>query len=348
MSWRWLKAPEYEGQTMKHVKFGRTGLRVSELCLGTMTFGFQCDEPESFAILDTAFESGITFIDTADFYPNGHSGDLGGETERILGRWMAASPGRRDQVIMASKFYAPMGPNPWDMGGSRKHILDAIDRSLERLQTDYLDLYQIHFWDSHTPLDETLSTLEDVVRAGKVRYIGCSNYTAWQLARAIGRSEALGIVRYESVQPRYNLLFRNAERELLPLCDHDDIAVIPYNPLAGGFLTGKHKSVETPTEGGRFEHGTQAERYRERYWAEDKFAVVEQMAPLAADAGISMAQMAVGWTLANPTITSPIVGASKPSQLADAVAATEQPLDSDLKAKLDDLTLQYRVVDVLR
>ena len=148
---------------MQHVKFGRTGLRVSELCLGTMTFGFQCNESESHAILDAAFDAGISFIDTADFYPNGHTGELGGDTERIIGRWMAATPGRRRDVVLASKFYAPMGPNPWDAGGSRKHILDAIDDSLKRLQTDYLDLYQIHFWDSATPLDETLGALDDVV-----------------------------------------------------------------------------------------------------------------------------------------------------------------------------------------
>lgn len=333
---------------MQHVKFGRTGLKVTELCLGTMTFGFQCNEDESHAILDTAFDAGITFIDTADMYPNGHKGELAGDTERIIGRWMGASAGRRGDIILASKFFAPMTRNPWDGGGSRKHIIDAIDASLERLQTDYLDLYQIHFWDKDTPLDETLGALDDVVRAGKVRYIGCSNYAAWQLARAIGRSEARGIVRYDCVQPRYNLLFRNAERELFPLCDHDDVAVIPYNPLAGGFLTGKHKTVEQPTEGGRFEHGTQAARYRDRYWAEDKFSVVEQMKPLAAEAGISMAQMAVGWTLANPSVTSPIIGASKPSQLADAIAATETPIDPDLKAKLDDMTLQYRVVDMDR
>lgn len=330
------------------MKFGRTGLRVSELCLGTMTFGFQCDQDESIAILDAAFESGITFLDAADVYPSGHSGDLAGETERIIGRWMAATPGRRAEVILASKFFAPMSRNRWDRGGSRKHIMDAIDASLERLQTDYLDLYQIHFWDEHTPLDETLGALDDVVRAGKVRYVGCSNYTAWQLARAIGRSETRDIVRYESVQPRYNLLFRNAERELFPLCEHDDVAVIPYNPLAGGFLTGKHKSVDELTAGGRFEHGSQAERYRERYWADDKFSVVEQMKPLADSAGISMAQMAMAWTLANPAVTAPIVGASKPSQLADAVAATEQPIDPDLKAELDDLTLQYRIVDAER
>jgi len=333
---------------MKHVKFGRTGLRVSELCLGTMTFGFQCDEPMSVSILDTAFNAGVTFIDSADMYPNGHAGELAGDTERIIGRWMAATPGRRGDVILASKFFAPMGPNPWDGGGSRKHILDAVDASLERLQTDYLDLYQIHFWDQSTPLDETLGALDDVVHAGKVRYIGCSNYTAWQLARAIGRSETRDIVRYECVQPRYNLLFRNAERELFPLCDHDNVAVIPYNPLAGGFLTGKHQSIEKPTEGGRFEEGTQAERYRQRYWAEDKFDVVEQMKPLAEQAGITMAQMAVGWTLANPLVTSPIIGASKPGQLADAVAACETPLDADLKTQLDELTLQYRVVDMDR
>lgn len=333
---------------MRHVTFGRTGLRVSPLCLGTMTFGFQCDEQVSHAILDTAFDGGITFIDTADMYPNGHTGELAGDSERIIGRWLAANPGRRSDVILASKFFAPMGPNPWDAGGSRKHILDAIDGSLARLGVDCLDLYQIHFWDRHTPIDETLGALDDVVRAGKVHYIGCSNYTAWQLARAIGRSEAQGVVRYECVQPRYNLLFRNAERELLPLCQYDDVAVIPYNPLAGGFLTGKHRSVDELTAGGRFEHGTQAERYRERYWAEDKFTVIEAMRPLAAEAGISMAQMAVAWTLAHPAVTSPIVGASRPEQLADALAAAETPIDESLKAELDDLTLQYRTVDMDR
>lgn len=333
---------------MKPVKFGRTGLYVSPLCLGTMTFGFQCDEPLSLSILDTAFDAGITFIDTADMYPNGHAGELGGETERIIGRWMADSPGRRDDVILASKFGVPMGRNRWDGGGSAKHVLQAIDQSLERLQTDYLDLYQIHFWDQNTSLDETLTALDAVVRSGKVRYVGCSNYNGWQLARALGRSEALGIARYECVQPRYNLLFRNAERELLPLCEHDNVAVISYNPLAGGFLTGKHRSMAEPTAGGRFDHGTQAERYRERYWDEDKFAVVEKMKPLAADAGISMAQMAVAWTMANSAITAPIVGASKPEQLADAIAAASQPLDADLKAQLDDLTLHYRVVDMER
>ncbi|MEE9414676.1 MAG: aldo/keto reductase [Acidimicrobiales bacterium] len=330
---------------VEYVQFGRTGLRVSKLCLGTMTFGVQCDEQQSFAILDKAFDAGITFIDTADVYPSGHDGDLGGLTEEIVGRRLK---GKRDRVILASKFGVPMGPNPWNMGGSRKHILDSIDASLRRLNTDYLDLYQIHFFARHSPLDETLGALDDVVRSGKVRYIGCSNYAAWQLARAIGRSEALGIARYESVQPRYSMLFRNIERELLPLCEHDNVAVIPYNPLAGGFLSGKHAAAEPPTEGTRFTLGSAAAPYQERYWADDKFAVVDQIRPLAADAGMSMVQLALAWVIANPLVTAPIVGASNPEQLDDSLAALGTPLDADLKSQLDELTNHYRTVDVSR
>ncbi len=332
---------------MDHVKFGRTGMRVSSLCLGTMTFGTQCDEATSVDILDTAFDAGITFIDTADMYPNGQDGELAGLTEEIIGRWMT-SRGRREDVILASKFWAPMGPNPWNRGATRKHIVGALDASLRRLQTDHLDLFQIHFFDTETPIDETLRALDDMVRAGKVHYIGCSNFAAWQLAKAVGRSEALGISRYESVQPRYNLLFRDIERELLPLCRHDDIAVMAYNPIAGGLLTGKHQPETGPTEGTRFTLGSASKRYQERYWADDKFEVVEAMRPLAAETGISLAQMAVGWVLANPDVTVPIVGASSSAQLADAVAAAATPLDGDLKARLDDLTLHYRAVDAAR
>lgn len=331
---------------MEYVGFGRTGLRVSRLCLGTMTFGIQCDEPTSVAILEAAFEAGITFIDTADTYPLGRDGYAkAGLTEEIIGRWMK---GRRDQVILASKFFFPMGENPWDRGGSRKHIMDAIDASLRRLDTDHLDLYQIHMFDRHTPIDETLGALDDLVRCGKVRYIGCSNHDAWQLARAIGRSETLGLVRYESVQPRYNLLFRNIERELLPLCALDQIAVIPYNPLAAGFLSGKHVPDAGPTQGTRFTIGTAASMYQDRYWAEDKFRVVDALRPVAAEAGMSMVQLAMAWVLSNPLITAPIVGASQPGQLADSLAALGTSLDSDLKATLDELTAGYRLVDVER
>lgn len=310
-----------------------------------MTFGFQCDELESVAILDAAFDGGITFIDTADIYPNGHAGELAGVTEEIIGRWMM---GRRDEVIVASKFFIPMGPNPWNRGGSRKHVLDAIEGSLRRLRTDYLDLYQIHFFDASTPLDETLGALDDLVRVGKVRYIGCSNYAAWQLARALGRSEVMGTARYVSVQPRYNLLFRDIERELLPLCAHDDVAVLPYNPIAGGMLSGKHVAADGPAEGTRFTLGAAADRYRERYWAEDKFQVVEEIRSLAEEAGTSMAQLSLSWVLANQSITAPIVGASRPQHLEAAFAAVAIPLDPDLKTRLDDLTATYRAVDTER
>ena len=310
-----------------------------------MTFGFQCDELESAAILNAALDGGITFIDTADIYPNGHAGELAGVTEEIIGRWMT---GRRDEVIIASKFFIPMGPNPWNRGGSRKHVMDAIEGSLRRLRTEYLDLYQIHFFDASTPLDETLSTMDDLVRAGKVRYIGCSNYAAWQLARALGRSEVLGIARYVSVQPRYNLLFRDIERELLPLCVHDGVAVLPYNPIAGGMLSGKHVAADGPTEGTRFTLGAAADRYRERYWAEDKFQMVEEIRPMAEEAGMSMAQLSLSWVLANQAVTAPIVGASRPQHLEAAFAAATNPLDSDLKTQLDDLTAHYRAVDTDR
>ena len=199
---------------MEHTRQGNSGLKVSRLCLGTMTFGLQCDEPTSRAILDRAAAGGITFLDTADVYPLG--GDLGtvGRTEEILGRWLE---GRREQFVLATKCNMPVGPNPWDQGNSRRHILDAVEASLRRLRTDWIDLYQLHAYDRDTPVDETLDALDHLVSSGKVRYVGCSNWLAYQLARALGRSEARGWARFVSVQPRYNLLFREFERELFPL-----------------------------------------------------------------------------------------------------------------------------------
>ena len=328
---------------MKHVALGRTGLPVSRLCLGTMTFGNQCDEETSHAILDHAVDSGITFIDTADAYPATGPMDVG-LTEEIIGRWM---PGRRDEIVLATKFWGPMGPAPWQRGASRRHIMDAVDASLRRLNTDVIDLYQIHFADRTTPTDEILQALDDLVRQGKVHYIGCSNFPAWQLARAIGRSEVLGIARYDCVQPRYNLLFRSFERDLFELCAADSVAVIPYNPLAGGLLTGKHQR-EAPEAGSRFTLAAQGERYKERYWHDELHDVVDAIRPLADEAGQSMAQLAVAWVLANPVITSPIVGATRPEQLDDALAAEEHGIDADLKARLDDLTDHLRLVDAER
>jgi aryl-alcohol dehydrogenase (NADP+) len=287
----------------------------------------------------------VTFLDSADVYPLGGGLDTVGRTEEILGRWLA---GRRHEFIVATKCFGPMSRRRWDQGNSRKHILDAVEGSLRRLGTDYIDLYQLHGPDPATPIDETLRALEDVVRAGKVRYVGCSNFLAYQVARAIGRSEALGVVRFDSVQPRYNLLFREIERELLPLCVEEGIGVIPYNPIAGGFLSGKHNREAGPEEGSRFTLGTAAGRYQERYWHEGMFETVEQLRPIAAEAGMPLATMALSWVLANPAITSPIIGASRPEQLDDLLLAVERPLDADLKARLDDLTAEYRRGDSLR
>jgi aryl-alcohol dehydrogenase (NADP+) len=323
---------------MRHVRLGRTGLSVSRLCLGTMTFGLQCDEAASRAILDRAAAGGVTFLDTADVYPLGGGFETVGRTEEILGRWLE---GRRHDFVVATKCFGAMSDKPWDRGASRKHILDAIDGSLRRLRTDYVDLYQLHHPDAETPIDETLRTLDDVVKAGKARHVGCSNFPAYQVARALGRSEVLGVARFDSVQPRYNLLFRQIERELLPLCREEGIGVIPYNPLAGGFLSGKHRRESGPTPGTRFTLGRAAARYQDRYWHEREFDTIEALRPLAAEAGMSLTRLAVAWVLAEPAITSPIVGASRPDQLDDVLAAAEKPLDAGLKARLDEITGEY-------
>jgi aryl-alcohol dehydrogenase-like predicted oxidoreductase len=329
---------------MDSARLGRTGLQVSKLCLGTMTFGLQCDEETSRRILDTAAEGGVNFIDTADVYPLGGTSETVGRTEEIVGRWLT---GRRDDYVLATKCVGPTGPRPWDRGASRRHIIAAVDASLRRLGTDYLDLYQLHFYDSNTPIDETLGALDDVVRAGKVRYIGCSNFLAYQLARSVGRSEVLGLARMDSVQPRYNLLFRQIERELLPLCAEEGIGVIPYNPIAGGLLTGKHRR-EAVEEGGRFTLGTAGQLYQDRYWHDREFDTVDALGPLASKAGVSVTTLAVQWVLAHPVVTSAIVGASRAEQLADSLAAAETPLDADLKADLDELTAVYRQGDAAR
>ena len=330
---------------MDHVRLGPTGLQVSRLCLGTMTFGLQCDEPTAAAILDRAADGGIDFLDTADVYPLG--GDLAtqGRTEEIVGRWLE---GKRDRFVLASKCFGRTGPAPFDAGNSRRHIMDAVEASLRRLRTDYLDLYQLHGYDPQTPIDETLTALDDLVRQGKVRYIGCSNFLTYQLVRAVGRSELLRITRFATVQPRYNLLFRQIEREMLPFCLEDGVGVIPYNPIAGGLLSGKHNRGSEPAEGGRFTLGNAAQTYQDRYWHDREFATVEQIGELAGEAGIDMVSLAVAWVLANPAVTAPIVGASKPEQLDASLAALETPLDPELKSRLDELTHEYRMGDAPR
>lgn len=329
---------------MQHVRFGRTGLQVSRLCLGTMTFGLQCDEKTSFAILDAAAAQGITFIDTADAYPLGDKLENMGRTEEILGKWLK---GRREQFVVATKCSGKVGPAAWQQGTSRKHVMKAIDDSLRRLGTDYVDLYQVHHFDANTSVDETVEAFDAVVKAGKARYVGVSNYHAYRVARALGRAEALGLAKLVSVQPRYNLLFRQIERELLPFCAEEGLAVIPYNPLAGGLLTGKHQRGAPPA-GTRFTLGAAAKTYTERYWQEREFDTVDAFAKLAKEAGLEPATLAVAWVLANPAITAPLIGASKPEQLKASVAAAELKLDAGLKAKLDELSHEYRMGDAAR
>jgi aryl-alcohol dehydrogenase-like predicted oxidoreductase len=310
-----------------------------------MTFGLQCDEPASVEILDKAADEGIDFLDTSDAYPLGGELSTRGVTEEIVGRWLR---GKRDRFIVATKCFVPTGPAPFDAGNSRKHIMSAVEASLRRLQTDYIDLYQLHGYDRETPIDETLGALDDLVRQGKVRYLGCSNFLTYQLVRAVGRTETLRLARLDCVQPRYNLLFRQIEREMLPYCAEDGIGVIPYNPIAGGLLSGKHSRAGAPAEGGRFTLGTAGPMYQDRYWHDREFDTVDALGRLAKQAGVSLVTLSVAWVLSNTAVTAPIIGASNPGQLDASLAAVSYRLDDDLKGQLDDLTREYRMGDAPR
>lgn len=309
-------------------RLGNTGLKVSEICLGTMTFGHQCDERTSVAIMDRAAEHGVTFLDTADVYPVPPAPETAGRTESIVGAWLE---GKRDRYVLATKCRMRVGHGPNDEGLSRRHILKAVEDSLRRLRTDYVDLYQTHSPDPNTPLDETLRALDDLVRQGKARYIGCSNTPAWQVALALGRSAVHGWARFDCVQPRYNLLFREIEAELLPLCRDQGLGVIAYNPLAGGFLSGKYRAQEAPPAGTRFTLGATGELYRDRYWQHAQFEAVQHLQKFFGPRGRSLVQVAVAWVLGQPGVTSAIVGASRPEQLDDSLKAVEVTLDAEEK-----------------
>jgi aryl-alcohol dehydrogenase-like predicted oxidoreductase len=330
---------------MQHVRFGRTGLKVSRLCLGTMTFGLQCDEETSRSIMDGAFEAGIDFFDTADVYPLGGGVEIAGRTEEIIGRWLR---GKRQSLVIASKAAGRVGNRAWDEGNSRKHLLDAIDASLKRLGTDYVDLYQLHFDDANTPLDESLEALDVIVRSGRARYVGVSNFVAWRLAKMLGRADFLRVARPVSVQPRYSLLFRQFERDLFPLAREEGLAVIPYNPLAGGMLTGKYQVGMQPQEGTRFTLGKAANTYQERYWHERELALSANFASLAREHGTVPAQAAIAWVLSHPAVTSVIIGASKAAQLADSVAAADLALAPEFATRLDEMTREFRYGDAVR
>ncbi|HEY9232987.1 MAG TPA: aldo/keto reductase, partial [Blastocatellia bacterium] len=289
-------------------------------------------EPRSFAIMDEAAERGVNFIDTADVYPVPVALESVGRTEAIVGRWLK---GKRDDFILATKCRHPMGRRPNDAGLSRKHILDAIEASLRRLQTDYVDLYQVHAPDADTPIDETLRALEAIVQSGKARYLGCSNFKAWELAKALSTSERLGLARFDSAQPRYNLLSRDIESELLPLCVDQGVGLIVYNPLAGGLLTGKHHRGEPPAENTRF--AVAGRIYRERYWNEANFAAVERLQEFFVPRGKRLTHAAIAWVLRQPGITSAIVGATSAEQLRDSLEAVTTTLDDEEMAQLNDV-----------
>lgn len=321
---------------MNYRKLGRTGLRVSEVSLGTMAFGRWIDEKASAAVLDRALDAGINLIDTADVYGKGMDlGDpsLTGESEAIIGR---ALKGRRDKVVLATKFHARVGTGVNDAGQSRYHLYRAIDRSLQRLQTDHIDLYQVHGFDAETPLDETLRGLDDLVRQGKIRYIGCSNYAAWQIAKAHGISAALGLHRFESVQPEYSLIARGIERELAPFAKSEQVGVIVYSPLGRGILTGKYRPDEAPPEGSRLAAGEK--RLQLLLQANPAYALVEALKPLAERRGWTTAQLALAWVLSHPHITSAIVGASKPEHITDALQFADQRLTDEERKQIDDVS----------
>lgn len=313
---------------MLYRQLGRTGLKVSAYALGTNSFGGRADEAVSAAIIRHALDHGVNLIDTANLYTEGRS-------ETIIGK---AVRGRRHEVVLATKCGLPVGGGPNDRGASRAHILRELEGSLRRLDTDYVDLYQIHTWDGETPLEETLRTLDDLVTQGKVRYVGCSNYAAWQLAKALWTSDRHGWVRYESVQPEYSVADRRIEDELLPLCRDQTVGVLAYFPLAGGILTGKYRPGAPPPPGSR---AVTQPRWGDRALNERNLGLAEAFARLAAEAGVAPAQLALAWLMARPGVTAAIVGATRVEQQAENLKAVGLDLDPDLSIRVDALWTAY-------
>jgi aryl-alcohol dehydrogenase-like predicted oxidoreductase len=313
---------------MNYVNLGSTGLKVSRICLGTMTYGSKkwrewvLEEQESRPFIRRALELGINFFDTADMYSLGAS-------EEVVGRALKDFGPPRDRVVIATKVFNPMGDDPNQKGLSRKHIMHAIDDSLRRLGTDYVDLYQIHRFDYETPIEETVAALHDVVKAGKARYVGGSSMYAWQFAKMLHTADARGLTRFVSMQNHYNLVYREEEREMNPLCRDQGIGIIPWSPLARGFLAGNRK----PKDYGETIRAKTDDYAQKMYYQPSDFTVVERVTEIARKQGVPNAQVALAWMLAQPGITAPIVGASKMQHLDDAVAALRLKLsEEELKA----------------
>ena len=320
---------------MEHAKFGRTGLRVSKLCLGTMTFGGgegmwaqigNLQQPDAERLVGQALDAGINFIDTADQYS-------GGLAEQITGQALKNLKVPRESVVVATKVFGEMGPGSNMRGASRGHILDAVKASLKRLQLDHIDLYQIHAFDAATPVEETMRALDQLVRDGHVRYVGVSNWAAWQIVKAVGIAERLGLARVESLQAYYTIAGRDLEREIMPMLRSEGIGLLVWSPLAGGLLSGKF---------GREQKGEQGSRRTTFDFPpvnlERAYACIDGMRPIAQARGVSVAQIALAWVLAQPKVTSVIIGAKRPDQLADNIASTHVTLSADELRQLDGVS----------
>ena len=313
---------------MNHRNLGRTGLKVSNICLGTMQWGWTADEAASRTVMDAFVEAGGNFIDTADIYSFWAENNPGGVSEEIIGRWMKER-GNRDQIVLATKVRGRMWDGPNGEGLSRVHIIKACEDSLRRLQTDYIDLYQTHWYDDETPIEETMAALDSLVRQGKVRYVGCSNYPAWRLMQALWACDKGNLVRYDSIQPHYSLVHRaEFEREVQEVCVTYGIGVIPYSPLAGGFLTGKY-TRESDTSSAR------ADGIRRRYFNEVGWRTIDAVRAVAAESGSTPTAVALAWLLAQPAMTAPIIGANSVGQLQESLAAGDLVLTAEQLATLN-------------
>ncbi len=316
---------------MRYRRLGRTGLKVSALCLGSMQFGWTVDEAGAFEIMDAFVAAGGNFIDTADIYSFWVEGNPGGVSESIIGRWLAQR-GRRREVVIATKVRGRMWPGPNGEGLSRAHIIQACEDSLRRLQTDYIDLYQAHWYDEEAPMDETMEAFDRLRQQGKVRYLGCSNYPAWRLMEALWTSDRLGLARYDSLQPHYNLVHRaEFEQELRDVVQAYGLGVIPYSPLAGGFLTGKYRQGEQTAS-------VRAEGVKRRYVSEKSWRILDVVREVAEELGVSPAAVSLAWLLAQPAVTAPIVGANSVDQLRANLAALDVVLSSEQLSRLDQVS----------
>ena len=318
---------------MEHRQLGSTKLNVSTICLGTMQFGWTADEKLSHEIMNAAVDLGCNFLDTADIYSSWFSGNKGGESETIIGNWLASGTVNREKIVIATKVRGKMGNGPRNEGLSRAHILEAVEASLNRLQTDYIDLYQVHWPDDNVLVDETLQALDDIVRQGKVRFVGCSNYSAKQLTGALESSDLNGIVRFDSIQPHYNYVHRaEFERELMPLCSEQQIGVIPYSPLGGGFLTGKYRQDTALPDSAR------SSGIQRRYMNQTGWRALEELEAIGESYEATISQMAIAWLLANETVTSAIIGANSLVQLNETAHGATIRLTTEDKAILDNIT----------